>query len=165
MSGPPPGIVEAGRVGRAHGLDGSFYVTDPKPRLLRQGTSVTVAGRRLEITRRAGTDLKPIVRLAEVDDRVKAQALRGQALSIEREDAPALGEQEWWAGDLAGCLVVDGERQVGVVAGLLELPSCEALEVDVDGETVLVPMVHDAIREVDVEARKIDVDMRFLEAD
>lgn len=165
MSGSPSGIVEAGRVGRAHGLDGSFYVTEPKPRLLREGTSVTVAGRRLEITRRAGTDLKPIVRLAEIDDRAKAQALRRQALSVERADAPALGEQEWWAGELEGCAVVDGERQVGVVAGLLELPSCEALEVDVDGETVLVPMVRDAIRRVDVEARKIDVDMGFLEVE
>ena len=149
-------------MGRAHGLDGSFYVTDPKPRLLQQGMSVTVAGRRLELTRRAGTDARPIVRLAEVDDRAKAEALRGQVLSVEHVDAPALGEQEWWASDLEGCAVVDGERKVGVVAGLLELPSCEALEVDVDGETVLVPMVRDAIRRVDVQARTIDVDMGFL---
>jgi 16S rRNA processing protein RimM len=165
VSRSPSGIVEAGRVGRAHGLDGSFYVTDPKPRLLRLGTNVTIAGRRLRVTRRAGTDVRPIVRLAEIDDRAKAQALRGQALSVERADAPRLEAQEWWAEELEGCAVVDGEHPVGVVVGLLELPSCEALEVDVDGETVLVPMVRDAIRHVDVTARKVDVDMGFLEAD
>jgi 16S rRNA processing protein RimM len=44
------------------------------------------------------------------------------------------------------------------------LPSCEVLEVDrADGSEVLIPMVRDAIRSIDIAARRIDVDMRFLE--
>ena len=43
------------------------------------------------------------------------------------------------------------------------LPSCEVLEVDrPDGSELLVPMVRDAIRSIDVEARRIDVDLGFL---
>ncbi len=38
--------MSAGRVGRAHGLDGSFYVTGARPRLLTLGTAVTVDGTR-----------------------------------------------------------------------------------------------------------------------
>lgn len=161
--GRPQATIDAGRVGRAHGLDGSFYVTDPLPRLLRQGLTVELDGRLLRVERRAGTDAHPIVRLTGVEDRAQAQALRGRALRVERSQAPQLGEDEWWASDLEGCAVRDGERRVGVVRGLLELPSCEALEVDDGGEVVLVPMVRDAIRSVDVAARSIDVDMGFVE--
>jgi hypothetical protein len=39
-----PAQLEAGRVGRAHGLDGSFYITGARPRLLAEGGEVTVAG-------------------------------------------------------------------------------------------------------------------------
>jgi 16S rRNA processing protein RimM len=157
-------------------LDGSFYVTGARPRLLTLGTVVTVDGNATEIVRRAGTDEHPIVRVRGIDGREAAERLRGVELSVERDDAPSLGEGEWWAGDLEGCEVVDGERVVGVVSGLLELPSCEALEVrgvagagDVTAaggrvpEGILIPLVRDAIRRVDVEERRIDVDMSFVE--
>jgi ribosomal 30S subunit maturation factor RimM len=47
---------------------------------------------------------------------------------------------------------------------LLELPSWEALEVrrPEGGEPLLVPMVKDAVRAVDVAARRIEVDLDFL---
>ena len=57
------GELRAGRVGRPHGLDGSFHVTRPLSRLLGLGMSVTVAGRSVAIVRRAGTDSRPIVRV------------------------------------------------------------------------------------------------------
>jgi len=156
--------LQAGRVGRAHGLDGSFYVTRPSARLLCMGASVTVAGRKLEIVRRAGTDARPIVRLAGIDDRSAAEALRGEPLTVAAAHAPELAQGEWWAHELEGCTVVDGERTLGTVTRLIELPSCEALEVErgQDAAPVLVPMVRDAIREIDVEAARIEVDADFL---
>jgi len=48
---------------------------------------------------------------------------------------------------------------VGVVARMIALPSCEAIEV---GER-LIPLVRDAIRSVDVQARRIDVDLGFVD--
>jgi 16S rRNA processing protein RimM len=161
--------LPAGRVGRAHGLDGSFYVTAPRPRLLTIGRSVTVAGRSAEIVRRAGTDRRPIVRLEGVDDREGADALRGMALTVEEIEAPALGEGEWWAHELEGCTVVDGGRLIGTVQRMIELPSCEALEVRREmtgsqppGAPLIVPMVKDAIRRMAVADRRIEVDMSFL---
>jgi len=165
--------LPAGRVGRAHGLDGSFYVTAPRPLLLTVGTSVTVAGRSAEIVRRAGTDRRPIVRLEGIDDRAGADALRGMALTVEQIEAPALGEGEWWAHELEGCTVVDGGRLIGTVQRMIELPSCEALEVrrETTGSQptgshppapLIVPMVKDAIRRMAVADRRIEVDMGFL---
>jgi 16S rRNA processing protein RimM len=165
--------LQAGRVGRAHGLDGSFYVTSPRPRLLLLGTSLTVAGRNVEIVRRAGTDKRPIVRLDGVEDRESADALRGMALTVDRLEAPTLEEGEWWGHELEGCAVVDGEWLVGTVSRMIELPSCEALEVrramigsQPTGShpltLLIVPMVKDAIRRMAVAERRIEVDMGFL---
>jgi 16S rRNA processing protein RimM len=190
----PSGALPAGRVGRAHGLDGSFYVTGARPRLLALGTTVRViarsGGRDVEVVRRAGTDEHPIVRLEGVEDRAAAESLRGALIAVELAEAPSLGEGEWWASELEGCHVFDGERHIGVVTRLLELPSCEALEVRLhplesdsvqdqgqakriagekagdrvpsEGE-LLIPMVRDAIRHVDPTHKRIDVDMGFVE--
>ena len=50
---------------------------------------------------------------------------------------------------------------------MLALPSCEVLEVTRDGGDgdLLVPLVGDAVREVDVEGRSIDIYLRFLGED
>jgi 16S rRNA processing protein RimM len=156
--------LPAGRVGRPHGLDGSFYVTRPRARLLALGTHVTVGERAAAIVRRAGTDERPIVGLEGVQDREAAARLRGLELTVPRHAAPALGEGEWWAHELEGCEVVAGARRIGKVSRLVELPSCEALEVvrEGDAEPVLVPMVKDAIRDVRPAQRRIEVDLEFL---
>ena len=156
--------LEAGRVGRPHGLDGSFHVTRPRADLLPAGAAVTVAGAVREIVRRSGTDQRPILRLEGCETREAAEALRGEALLVARDSVPALGEDEWWPEELEGCRVRDGDRTVGVVTGVRPLPSCEALEVArEDGGELLVPLVRDAVRSVDIERREIDVDMAFLE--
>jgi 16S rRNA processing protein RimM len=155
--------LPAGRVGRPHGLDGSFHVTRPNAQLLRDAAHVMIDDRVLEVTRRAGTDRSPILRVAGHADRSAAEALRGRDLLVRRTEAPELGPDEWWAEDLTGCEVRDGERVVGVVRQLLELPSCEVLEVQrAGGGELLVPLVSDAVREVDLDRRAIDVDLRFL---
>jgi 16S rRNA processing protein RimM len=165
VSEAKPAALPAGRVGRAHGLDGSFYVTGPVPRLLVLGASITVDGRDAEIVRRAGTDRHPIVRLQGIAGRTAVEALRGAVLSVAEAQAPQLGEGEWWAHELAGCVVRDGPRRLGVVERMLELPSCEVLEVQLDqgGAPLLVPMVRDAIREIDTAAQAIEVNADFLD--
>jgi 16S rRNA processing protein RimM len=155
--------VVAGRVGRPHGLDGAFHVTLAVPGLLARGLAVRVGDRTAEIVAVRGTTERPLIRLAGVEDRTAAEALRGAELLVPRAEAPALEEDEWYAADLVGCRVVDGPVEVGEVRALVALPSCEALEVDRPaGAPLLVPLVRDAVRSVDVEAGRIDVDLVFL---
>jgi 16S rRNA processing protein RimM len=158
------GIV-AGYVGRPHGLDGSFHVTRPRAELLAEGAVVQVAGASRVVVRRAGTDQRPILRLGGCEDRDGAEALRGEELRVPRADVPALEAGEYWAEELEGCQVHDGEVLVGVVRRLVALPSCEVLEVAREGDgDLLVPLVRDAVRTVDPAARRIDIDLRFLGA-
>jgi 16S rRNA processing protein RimM len=150
--------LPAGRVGRAHGLDGSFYVERPSHEFP-EGTALTVAGRGAIVERRAGTDERPLVRLSGVADREAAEALRGEALLVaDRSDHDAvLAAGEWLAADLVGCRI----EGIGEVHRVVEGPSCDVLEVGDDG--VLVPFVSDAIKRVDTEARVIEVDRGFLD--
>jgi 16S rRNA processing protein RimM len=148
----PAGQVTGGRVGRAHGLDGSFYVeqiTEP----LTPGTEVTVAGRSTRVERRAGTDQRPILHVSGVDDRNAAEALRGERILVDGGD---LAEGEYLTTDLVGCQVPG----VGEVRRVIAGPSCDVLEVGDDA--VLVPFVSDAIKRVDTAARVIEVDAGFL---
>ncbi len=87
----------------------------------------------------------------ESSERV-TQAMRGEPLLVEA----ALGTDEWLAGDLVGCTVPG----LGPVTRVLEAPSCHLLELE-DGS--LVPLVGDAVRRVDTQARIIEVDRRFLD--
>jgi 16S rRNA processing protein RimM len=159
--------LRAGAVGRPHGLDGSFHVSTPVAGLLAaigESGAVRVGGTERRVERLAGHDRRPIMRVEGCADRDGADAMRGQEILVARDAAPQLEEDEWWAADLEGLAVRDGERSVGVVTRLLELPSCEVLEVarDAGGPALLVPLIKDAVRAVDLEAGLVDVDLRFL---
>lgn len=159
--------LRAGRVGRPHGLDGSFHVTQATPQLLDLGASVKIGTESRLITRRVGDDRRPIIALEGCHDRDAAQALVGEELLVARDEAPELGADEWWADELEGCKVRDGEREVGTVKRLMALPSVDILEVELrsGGENLLIPLVTDAVRSVDVEGREIQVDLQFLDQD
>jgi 16S rRNA processing protein RimM len=149
--------LRAGRVGRPHGLDGSFYVEDPA-HALAEGTEVLIGDRRSSVVRRAGSDGRPLIRVDGIEDRDGADAVRGQTVLVPggREE---LGPDEWYDDDLIGCRV-DG---LGEVRAVLHGPSCDLLEIGDDG--VLVPLVRDAVLNVDLEERRIDVDLDFLDLD
>jgi len=173
--------LRAGTIGRPHGLDGSVHVHGAVPALLSPGATVLAAGRQRRIVRRAGHDRRVIIRLEGCEDREAARALNGAELLVARVDAPELSEDEWWVEDLEGCAVYDGELVVGRVRRVLALPSCEVLEVERSGEEIaresaerqggerprrteqlLVPLVVDAVRHVDIEASRIEIDLKFL---
>jgi 16S rRNA processing protein RimM len=151
---PPSGrLVTAGRVGRPHGLDGSFKVLDAVHGLP-VGTTVRVGERDARVRTRRGTDQHPIVALEGVDSREAAAALGGALLLVAGPDAH-LADDEWLAEDLIGC-EVDG---LGPVVRVLAGPSCDVLEL---GQGTLVPLIGDAVLEVDTEARRIRVNRAFL---
>lgn len=143
-------LVTAGTVGRPHGLDGRFNVDRPLHPLA-AGTVVQVAGEQRRVARRGGTDQRPLIALDGIATREAAAALRGELLLVHG----TLGEDEWLAADLVGCRV----EGLGEVVRVIDSPSCDLLELT-DG--ALVPLISDAVEEVDVDARRIVVRRRFL---
>ena len=137
-------------------------MVEPAPELPAGDGFVVVEGVTRRIVRRSGTTERPILRFEGASSRDDALALRGAEITIARSD-DMLEEGEFWARDLEGCAVFDGDVPVGFVRRMSALPSVEVLEVDrPDGSELLVPMVRDCVRSVDIEARRIDVDLGFL---
>jgi len=141
-------LVTAGRVGKAHGRDGSFYVDEARSDFELDST-VRIGEREHKITRRAGTDDRPLIKLEGIED---PGAVRGEVMLIEDE----LEEGEYLAADLLGCEVPG----LGRVERVLDAPSCPLLEVGDDGH--LIPLIADAVKSVDLERKVIEVDRDFL---
>ena len=141
-------LVTAGRVGKPHGRDGSFYVDGPQIEFA-TGVKVRIGDREYEIDRRAGIDDRPIIHFAGVDD---PSELRGELMLIEGE----LDADEYLVADLVGCEVPG----LGYVERVLDAPSCPLLEVGED--QLLIPLISDAVKKVDIERKIIEVDREFL---
>lgn len=146
-------LVTAGRVGRAHGLDGSFKVNGARRELV-AGLVVTVGGTARRVERVAGTASRPLIRLEGITDRGAVAGLMGAEVQVAEREAE-LEEGEYRVADLVGCRV----EGLGPVLRVLNGPSCDVLELS-DG--VLVPLIADAVTAVDVERRSIEIDRAFL---
>jgi 16S rRNA processing protein RimM len=147
-------LVEVGRVGRPHGLDGSFVVEDasedperfaPGARLLVDGAPARVAE-----SKRAGG--RPVVRL----DR---DVPRGAVLAVPRAELPAPSEGEYYVFQLVGLVVEDeGGRPLGTVQDVAPGTANDVLELD---SGLALPLVEACVLSVDLERSRIVVAQGF----
>jgi 16S rRNA processing protein RimM len=115
---------------------------------LAEGTPVTLAGVERTVARRAGTDDRPLVRLDGLED---PRPFHDEPLLVVAD----LAAGEWLAADLEGCEVPG----LGRVRRVIAAPSCDLLELE-DG--TLIPLVSDAVRRIDTDTGRIEVDREFL---
>jgi 16S rRNA processing protein RimM len=152
------GFVEVGRVGKPHGLDGSFFVEQASedPGRFAVGAVLVVGGEeaRVVASKRAGG--RPVVRL---DRRVD----RGAELAVPVSDLPPAEEGSYYVFELVGLAVVEeGGRALGRVRAVEPGVANDVLELDSD---LVLPMHEDCIRDVDLAAGTIVVAPGFAEPD
>ncbi len=150
-------LVPIGRVGRPHGLDGSFFVEGPSERAdaFAKGGTVYVDGEPAKIAvSKRGSQGRPVIRL---DRRVD----RGATLAVPREALPPLEPDEYYAFQLVGLEVEEeGGRVVGRVRDVLDYPANDVLELD---SGVSLPLVEACVRQVDLEGGRIVIAPGFAD--
>lgn len=150
-------LVSIGRVGRAHGLDGSFFVEAPSDRAgaFSVGTVVHVDGEPARIVgSKHGSHGRPVIKL----DR---DAARGATLAVRRDALPALEEDAYYAFQLVGLNVEEeGGRVVGRVSDVVEYPANDVLELD---SGLSLPLVEACVRQVDIERGRIVIAPGFAD--
>ena len=150
-------LVSIGRVGRPHGLDGSFFVEGASDRegAFAVGTVLDVGGERAEIVAsKRGSQGRPVIRL----DRA---APRGATLSVPRDELPALPDDEYYAFELVGLVVEEeGGRVLGHVRDVLDYPANDVLELD---SGLSLPLVEACVRQVDLGNGRIVVAPGFAD--
>lgn len=108
-----------------------------------------------------------IARFAEVTDRNAAEALRGTALTISRDDLPPLAEGEYYHADLIGLAAVsDAGTALGKVVKVENFGAGDVLEIErpaAGGEKAkrfMVPMTETAVPEWNAE--RVVVSAQFI---
>jgi 16S rRNA processing protein RimM len=150
-------LVAVGRVGRPHGVDGSFFVEGPSGRkeAFAVGATLYAAGEPATVVAaRRGAGGRPVIRLDRAVE-------RGAELAVARATLPALEEDEFYVFQLVGLRVEEeGGRVLGRVREVLEYPANDVLELDSGAS---LPLVEACVREVDPEAGRIVVAAGFAE--
>jgi len=99
-----------------------------------------------------------VAKLAGIDDRDAAYALRGQAISVAKRDLPPPEENEFYWSDLIGLTVVNREgAELGKVDSLMEGGANDLLVVKGAREH-LIPFVAAFVGKVDLAGGTIEVD-------
>jgi 16S rRNA processing protein RimM len=154
---PPEDLVRIGRVGRPHGVDGAFVVEEASQdeRRFEAGAELLVNGEPAQVTasRRVGGRRYAIKLDREVE--------RGAELALPRERLPELPTDSYYVADLVGMDVLDEEgTRVGTVHDVLPGPANDVLELD---SGLLLPLVEDCIREVDLAGRRVILNPGFID--
>jgi len=149
--------VLVGRVGRPHGLDGSFVVehASEEPERFAAGAELLAAGEpaRVVSSKRAGQG-RLVVKL---DRRVE----RGTALEVPRDALPEPAAGEWYVFQLVGLDVVeDAGRPLGKVADVEPWPANDVLVLE---GGAMLPLVDACVLQVDLDAGRIVVARGFAD--
>jgi 16S rRNA processing protein RimM len=150
--------VVVGRVGRSHGLDGSFVVEDASEdeRWFAVGARVLADGAEVEVVAAKRAGGRPVVKL---DRSVR----RGTALEVERAALPPPEPDEYYVFQLVGLDVLQEDgRALGKVTTVSPGVANDVLELD---SGVALPMVEDCVRDIDLEAGHILVAPGFSDLD
>ena len=149
--------VRVGRVGKPHGLDGSFFVEQASEDALRFAVGATLyVGEEpasIVASKRAGG--RPVIKLDRAVE-------RGAHLSVRAADLPPPEEGGYYVFQLVGLEVVEQDgRRLGCVAEVAPGVANDVLELD---SGVALPMVAACVLEVDRERGRIVVASGFAAA-
>jgi 16S rRNA processing protein RimM len=149
-------FVAVGRVGKPHGLDGSFFVEDPSdaPARFKKGATLYVGGEPVRVETSKQARGRPVIRL---DRRVE----RGATLAVPRDALPAPEPDAYYVFQLVGLAVEEeGGVALGRVVDVREYPANDVLELD---SGVSLPLVEACVKEVDLPAGRIVVSPGFVD--
>jgi 16S rRNA processing protein RimM len=147
-------LVRVGRVGKPHGLDGSFFVehgSEDEERFA-VGATLHVDGEPAKIVGSKRSRGRPVIRL----DR---EASRGAELAVPKDELPPPEEGSYYEFQLVGLEAEEeGGRALGRVAAVQPGIANDVLELD---SGLLLPLVEVCVREVDLDAGRISIAAGF----
>jgi 16S rRNA processing protein RimM len=151
-----PERVVVGRVGKSHGLDGSFVVEDASedPARFAVGAELFVSGGPATVIAAKQARGRPVIRL---DRRVE----RGASLEVPRVALAEVGEDEYYVFQLVGLRVEEeGGRAIGTVTDVAPGVANDVLELD---SGLLLPMVEECVLNVNLQTGSITVAPGFAD--
>ncbi len=151
--------IEVGYVARAHGIRGEIAAVphDPDSTTLEDVEAIWIRGQRFEVEASRHTDKGFLMKLGGIVDRNAAEALRGGAVEVDRDDIP-MEEGDVFIADLVGCAaqLPDGTPYGQIVR--LEIGPQVRLVIHQGSVERLLPLVDELVPAIDLEKRIVTVD-------
>jgi 16S rRNA processing protein RimM len=163
--------VAVGHISGAHGLQGNLSVRtfggDPEhlrqsPALLLAHSEDDPAPESYDVVRVfSGRKGEVRITLAGVEDRTAAEKLRGRLVLVDADCLGALEEGEYYTYQLVGCRVESKQGEsIGTVTEIWSTGAPDVLVVaDAHGKQHLIPAAEGLLQEVDIEGRRIVVEL------
>ena len=159
--------ILVGRVRKPHGIRGDIVIdvqSDVRGRF-DAGHSIEVVradGSRwlatIERSRLLGKTAR--ISLKGVEDRDAAEELRGATLEIAMQEVPPAPDGSYYFFDLVGCDCTDWKRgALGQVVRVVEDGGGLLLEVASGQSSVLIPFVRSYLSRVDIDQKKIELEL------
>ena len=159
---PDPNLITIGKVIKAFGLKGQVMVESLTefPDRFAPNSAVLIRGRRYTISKSRSNRGRWTLKLEGIDHLDEARKLRGELLQIEASDLRPLPQGEYYRFQILGLEVVtpSGES-LGQVTDILQTGANDVYVVTGTGKERLVPALPDVIREVDLGAGKMVVEL------
>lgn len=93
-----------------------------------------------------------ILKLAGVDNRNDAEAMKNKDVFITEEDLDELPDDTFYIRDLIGLQAVDDSGRIGIVKDVLQPSAQDVYVIKTDsGRDILVPVVKEFVKEVNLE--------------
>jgi 16S rRNA processing protein RimM len=159
-------MLRVGRITGAHGLKGAlrFRPDNPDSDTLEQVKRVFLesAGASREFRLTAMTSLNPTTRritLEGVADIDAAESLSGAVVMIAAEDVPAAKPGEFYYYEAIGCEVflTDGSR-LGAIEEIFSNGAQDIWVVRDGDREVLVPVIEDVVKSMDLAGRRVTIE-------
>jgi 16S rRNA processing protein RimM len=172
-SAPPAALIRIGRITGVHGLRGGlrFRPDYPESESIQSlerifladseaDTASTDDAREYVITSLAQLGRGTVrMMLAGIVDANLAEPLKGKNVFADESDLPPPEENEFYFRDVIGCEVflLNGSR-IGIVEDIIATGANDVFVVRGEGKEVLVPVIEDVVKEIDVAARRIVIE-------
>lgn len=153
-----PALLRVAHVRRVHGVRGEVRVQMLGGDLGRFSPGTALMGerdrRRLTVASSRSLDGDEILlAFEELSSREAAASLTGVYLCVERAQARALGDDEWFIWQLVGLRAVSAEGEdLGVVRDVEQQPASDVIVVGAGADEVRYPLVREWVQAVDVAA-------------
>ena len=100
----------------------------------------------------------PIIKFKEISDRNAAESLVGAEVFADKELLTPTGEDEFFVDDLIGLAVIQNGEKIGVVKNIIDNPAHGIVEIASQDGQVLLPLVDQFIKEINIEKSEIVVE-------
>ena len=152
--------VTVGRILGPHGIHGELRVQSLTdfPERFEPGERLWLDGREVVIGRSRWERGRLLLKLAGIDSRDEAEQLRSHELLVSAPRAD-LAEGQYYRHDVIGLSAFAGDTELGRVVDILETGANDVYVIRSERGELLLPAIGDVIKDVDLERRRILVEL------